>query len=92
MVLTVDVARVGSYAMLPNSTMTPRSLIPLEGDVSENEELMKMSGLMIYVSLDRSYVFVVKPLCVSQAFWRFHLAQTAATAAFIDEYFCMHCE
>ena len=47
--LTIDVARVGSYAMLPNSTMTPRSLIPLEGDVSENEELMKMSGLMIYV-------------------------------------------
>lgn len=50
LVLTVDVARVGTFAMLPNATMTPRSLVPLEGDVSENEELMKMSGLMIYVS------------------------------------------
>lgn len=51
LVLTVDIARVGTYAMLPNTKITPSSLIPLEGDVSENEELMKMSGLMIYVSL-----------------------------------------
>lgn len=49
-VLTVDVVRVGTYALLPNASMTSRSLIPLQGDVSENEELMKMSGLMIYVS------------------------------------------
>lgn len=49
-VLTVDVVRVGTYAMLPNASMTSRSLIPLQADVSENEELMKMSGLMIYVS------------------------------------------
>ena len=49
-VLTVDVLRVGTYAMMPNASMTSRSLIPLQGDVSENEELMKMSGLMIYVS------------------------------------------
>ena len=48
-VLTVDVVRVGTYALLPNTSMTSRSLIPLQGDVSENEELMKMSGLMIYV-------------------------------------------
>ena len=48
-VLTVDVVRVGTYALLPNASMTSRSLIPLQGDVSENEELMKMSGLMIYV-------------------------------------------
>ncbi|KAL0023069.1 hypothetical protein WJX79_008548 [Trebouxia sp. C0005] len=47
-VLTVDVVRVGTYAMMPNASMTSRSLIPLQGDVSENEELMKMSGLMIY--------------------------------------------
>ncbi len=49
-VLTVDIVRLGTYAMLPNASMTSRSLIPLQGDVSENEELMKMSGLMIYVS------------------------------------------
>lgn len=49
-VLTVDVVRVGTYALMPNASMTSRSLIPLQGDVSENEELMKMSGLMIYVS------------------------------------------
>lgn len=49
-VLTVDIVRVGTYALLPNASMTSRSLIPLQGDVSENEELMKMSGLMIYVS------------------------------------------
>ena len=46
----MDVVRVGTYALLPNASMTSRSLIPLQGDVSENEELMKMSGLMIYVS------------------------------------------
>ena len=48
-ILTVELVRVGTYAMLPNASLTPRSLIPLEGDVSEREELSKISGLMIYV-------------------------------------------
>eukprot|EP00891_Asterochloris_glomerata_P001849 jgi/Astpho2/1849/fgenesh1_pg.00038_%23_20_t len=47
-ILTVELVRVGTYAMLPNASLTPRSLIPLEGDVSEREELSKISGLMIY--------------------------------------------
>ena len=48
-ILTVELVRVGTFAMLPNASLTPRSLIPLEGDVSEREELSKISGLMIYV-------------------------------------------
>ena len=62
-VLTVDVVRVGTYALLPKASMTSRSLIPLQGDVSENEELMKMSGLMIYVSTSPCSVHSEHPIC-----------------------------
>ncbi|KAK9838858.1 hypothetical protein WJX74_004668 [Apatococcus lobatus] len=46
-VLSVEVSRLGTYAMLPNSFLTPRSLIPYNEGPKEDEEIEKISSVMI---------------------------------------------
>ncbi|KAK9865314.1 hypothetical protein WJX84_004308 [Apatococcus fuscideae] len=46
-VLSVEVSRLGTYAMLPNSFLTPRSLVPYNEGPKEDEEIEKISSVMI---------------------------------------------